>query len=639
MPRVTSPDKWTPVGVEDLEPIALEVVRSNANRSVIAGPGAGKTELLAQRACYLLQTGFCPAPRRILAISFKKDAAKNLKERVAQRCRPEEVFRFDSLTFDAFAKSLFDRFWKGLPKTWRPTSDYEIYFPNNQEHSDFLKSLLPQLGIATIAEIQELPKNTFEKKCVFGAPLLPKGIEAEDAKTWAIKNFWESHLFERPRSRLSFPMIGRLVELLLRVNPLLCEALRLTYSHVFMDEFQDTTHVQYDLVKTAFFNSKAVLTAVGDHKQQIMRWAMALDDSFRMFEEDFSAKRASLIRNYRSSPDLVRIQHALALTVDSQSEEAKSMTQDKFPDDACIILEFPSPPSEAEDLAGIISSSIQKNSLTPRDFVLLVKQKPQEYAPLLIKALQQHGLKGRAEAELQDLLAEPLTKILISFLRLGTKSRGGAEWIDCRQILRRFRGYDPREERQGRELQRELGEFHKTLAKQMETFTKDEASVSRLLETIVGFVRINQIKLLHPEYRQGSWFESVLTQVGKHLAHSCQAGESWNTALDDFEGRDAVPIMTIHKSKGLEYHTVIFVALDDSAWWSFRSQPEESQSAFFVAFSRAKRRIIFTYCAKRGRRKDIASLYDVLQTAGVQTRKYPLQGSNARPDDTPGIDR
>lgn len=121
--------EWVPVGVNELEPNADTVIRSNKNYSVIAGPGAGKTELLAQRACYLLQTGKCPYPYRILAISFKQDSAKNLKDRVNERCSKKDALRFDSLTFDAFAKSMLDRFMGALPKIWQPTQDYEIYFP------------------------------------------------------------------------------------------------------------------------------------------------------------------------------------------------------------------------------------------------------------------------------------------------------------------------------------------------------------------------------------------------------------------------------------------------------------------------------------------------------------------------------
>src|SRR5690242_13461534 len=91
------PHDWRPIGVEELEANALQVVRATNNRSVIAGPGAGKTELLAQRAAYLLQTGWARAPRRVLAICYKRDAASNLVARVRQRCHRNHAGRFDSL--------------------------------------------------------------------------------------------------------------------------------------------------------------------------------------------------------------------------------------------------------------------------------------------------------------------------------------------------------------------------------------------------------------------------------------------------------------------------------------------------------------------------------------------------------------
>lgn len=85
--------------------------------------------------------------------------------------------------------------------------------------------------------------------------------------------------------------------------------------------------------------------------------------------------------------------------------------------------------------------------------------------------------------------------------------------------------------------------------------------------------------------------------------------------------------MTIHKSKGLEFDTVIFLGLEDSQWWSFPDQPEEEKRAFFVAFSRAIRQVVFTYSEVRPNprtgeviaqtRGHIQSLYDVLQQAGI----------------------
>lgn len=82
--------------------------------------------------------------------------------------------------------------------------------------------------------------------------------------------------------------------------------------------------------------------------------------------------------------------------------------------------------------------------------------------------------------------------------------------------------------------------------------------------------------------------------------------------------------MTIHKSKGLEYHTVIFVGLDDDAWWSFAKDTVEGTAGFFVAFTRAKQRVVFTYCSTRGQRKKIGALYGLLAAAGVATKTLAL---------------
>ena len=129
-------ESWTPADGLELERGALKIVKSKRNILVVAGPGAGKTELLAQKACYLLQTGLCKDPKKILAISFKRDAAKNLKDRVNQRVGDYNANRFDSWTFDAFSKGLLDHFLKGLPQEWQQSRDYII--DNSKGFRDFL---------------------------------------------------------------------------------------------------------------------------------------------------------------------------------------------------------------------------------------------------------------------------------------------------------------------------------------------------------------------------------------------------------------------------------------------------------------------------------------------------------------------
>lgn len=622
--RRIAPDAWVPVGVDALEANAFDVVRSNDNRSVIAGPGSGKTELLAQRAAYLLQTGGSPRPQRILAISFKRDAATNLAARVRKRCRPEHAARLDSMTFDAFAKSIVDRFGQALPEAWRPTPDYQVFFAKEMMYRDFLNTVgTPPAGIGTRAQIEAIHARTFERKHLFGAPLPPEPKVPQNAVQWAASRYWETSLHGPRGSFLSFPMIGRLAELVLRVNPLAREALALTYSHLFLDEFQDTTQIQYDLVKTIFQGSKTVVTAVGDNKQQIMRWAMAMEEPFVELERDFGAKRTPLLNNYRSSPDLVRIQHVLAQALDEKAVEPVSKTVGAVSGDSCAVWDFSSAEAEAEKLAAFIVAEMKAHGLGPRDFVLLVRQKADDYVPLLAEALADHDVVLRNEAaeigpvKLQELLSEDMSELVISFIRLATSDRAGRAWGDCLNALSLLRGLVSDDERARARLGREIEGFAAAFRTKYPAPVDTKADAVALVTEVLDFIDRTDLAAACPAYRQGDWMKKVAEAVALHLLKSCAGQAEWSAALDIYEGADSLPLMTIHKSKGLEYHTVIFVGLDDGAWWSFSKDQVEATAGFFVAFTRAKQRVLFTYCPKRGHRNTIATLYELLQLAGV----------------------
>jgi superfamily I DNA/RNA helicase len=621
------PEEWQPVGVPALEANALAVVRSTNNRSVIAGPGAGKTELLAQRAAYLLQTGAAPAPRRILAISFKRDAATNLAIRVRRRCHRNHADRFDSMTFDAFAKGLIDRFGQALPERWRPRPDYEIMFPNERDFRDFLYQQVgtPPASVGAYADLQAISAKTFERRFLVGLPLSMDGWHQPTPAQWAAERFWQISLHEGKRSVLSFPMIGRLAELLLRINPMARDALRLTYSHLFMDEFQDTTQIQYDLVRTIFLGTDTVITAVGDNKQQIMRWAMAMDDPFTVFEKEFGATRTQLYNNYRSSPELVRIQHVLAQALDAQAVAPMSKTAGTIAGDSCAIWDFSSPKIEAEYLAAFVASEIKTHSLGPRDFVLLVRQKASDFAAILEPAFVAAGISLRNEAGvvgtimLQDLLVEPVSELIVAVLRLAMTPRAGRHWTKCQEALITVRGVAPDNDVAHSRLAQELDAYVLKLSTSHPSPPISKALSRSIVDDILGFIGSEKLIAVHPAYGQGDWLEKVLDSAAEHLHAVSAVANAWGTALDLYEGIDSLPLMTIHKSKGLEYHSVIFVGLDDGAWWSFSNDQIEATAGFFVAFTRAKQRVVFTYCAHRGTRTKIATLYQLLKDAGVKS--------------------
>ena len=619
-------NEWVAQGGLTLEPVALTVAKSTAAASVVAGPGAGKSELLAQRTCFLLQTRLCPSPQRILAISFKRDAARNLRDRVRLRAGDLSA-RFDSQTFDAFAKGLLDRFRLCLPRELRPPAEYQISNWYKNETEDFLRGLKPPIKLGTTHDLVALKGDEFMKNAVLGKRLRGISTAPKDVVEWAAVEVWRYSLRQ---GLLSFPMIGRLAEAILHFAPPVRRALQETYSHVLLDEFQDTTHVQYELTHTAFHATSSVLTAVGDHKQRIMGWAMALDDAFARFEQEFGAKREALLMNYRSAPELVRIQEFMIKALDPNGALPQSSEHLKPMEGSAEVIIFSDHQTEAQYLADLIRDFLIQGQRNARDVCVLCKQRPDVYAEPLLIALRERNIKGRIENELQELLGQPLTELAVAHLRLATHARSPADWELAMEFACGAQGLDPHDPA-SRRAEQALSQDITTLRIALAKRPQNEQDIHAVLDLALTQADRAALRQAHVQYRQGAFFKETLASVTKHLWGSVQVTDSWAAAIDDFDGVDSVPIMTIHKSKGLEYHTVIFLGLEDSAFWKFASQPIDDTCAFFVAFSRAKHRVLFTFCKQRTtspKHQDrpqaasgIRPLYDILKAAGVKSRK------------------
>lgn len=614
--RLVRPADWQPEGVVALEPNADVAVRSEASLSIIAGPGAGKTELLAQRATFLLQTGVSREPKRILAISFKHDAARNLRDRVVLRCGSELAQRFDCLTFDSFAKSLVDRFRAGIPQAWRPPRNYGIVIPKKDDWDAFLRNEIEMpLKFGGKKSQNQISWKAFEKS-VTGAPLPVSRPVPQTAAQFAVLEWWTRSL--SGDGRLTFDMLKRLAELVLRANPQLLAAMRISYSHVFVDEFQDTTQLQYDLLSTAFLGSKAEVTVVGDNKQRIMKWAGALDHVFEVFEGDFGAKRLPLHFNFRSHPALVAIQHIVARALDKQSVAAAPQRPNTAKKNICAVLEYATRIDEAESLAKFVSGQIKIQSIGHRDVVVLVKQKADKVTQSLDAAFRAQGIILRDESRsikgvaIQDLLTEPLCITLLTFLRLGTGVPSPDAWTEASSILDAMGRY-----RESDDIPAGLSTFQRKLQKEMASALTNP-SIKGAVRLILQFLTPTLLRKMAPQYKVGRWFEDVLQATYALLCECSANNDSWVEILGAFEGEKQVPVITIHKSKGLEYHTVLFVGLDDDSYWSMESEPEEAMATFFVALSRAKDRAFFTYCDARAERSKVARIYDLLDEAGVQ---------------------
>lgn len=617
------PESWRPRGITDLEPDAWRALRQEGSTCVVAGPGAGKTEFLAQRAAYLLETGICPPPHRILAISFKGDAAENLAARVHKRCPPDVSSRFTSLTFDAFTKSLVDRFQLAIPADWRPTRPYDIAFPTFRQMSGYLQGALRQTPDQWAAAVAGLNAGDFEPRHVGGYRLPIHRQEPRSGVDFAVLKWWTSQLGMAPRSSLTFININRLAELLLRASPHIRRALQVSYPFVFVDEFQDTTFAQYDFLLSAFHGAQVAITAVGDDKQRIMTWAGARGDAFKRFEVDFAAARIPLLFNFRSSPDLVRIQHVVARALDPDAAATVAQAERQVDGDVAQVWNSPTIAREAEHLGEWLATDMAARGRSPRDYAILVKQKSDDFEADLGATLANHGLRLRNESHvlgrttLQDLLSDNFAGIALALLRLGSRRRAADAWRKASVAVQQIRAVSVEDDRSGARVEDELTTFVSLLRLDMANNVPSHVSAEAFAERVFQFLQLPAVARTYLEYSTGDLLPIMADAFKQHLVSSSLNAVDWNGALDNFEGHGQIPLMTVHKSKGLEYDTVIFVGLDDQAWWAHIPGNFEGLATFFVALSRAKQRAIFSFCRERGQRHRVAELFKLLSDAGV----------------------
>ncbi len=601
------PLEWIPVDGFNLEIEALDTVKSKTNTLVVAGPGAGKTELLAQRACYLLQTHECVYPKKILAISFKRDAAANLRDRVELRCGKELANRFESKTYDAFAKEILDRFLASLEDKYQPRRDYGI-----TEAGDLRRAF-------------EVSGYQYNKKYadLIGKISLPFN-ETDTAQMY--HDVWNTLLKGKSSDefipKLTFEIISRLSEFLIRTNEYIKKSIQMTYSHVFLDEFQDTTSIQYDLVKTCFLTSDSVLTAVGDSKQRIMLWAGARPSVFTDYMNEFNATRKDLIMNHRSAPRLVEIQKAL---YQSLNEDGSTITpsQKWNPEDGLAYLRlFSDPDQEAEKICDEIKE-ITCNGVLLKEICILVKQEVNVYSTKIVEELKALGIKARNEALYQDLLKEDIIKILLALFKSAVYEQSPEEWIYLSEVIGRIQGIDVDADAQKiRDFVTYLSNLTDELSHQLDVNSKESFFI--LVDKLVERISKPRIVSLFPQYANMGYLDKLVNDFSELLWLEYEETSNWGQSIENLEGENSIAIMTIHKSKGLEFDTIFFVGLEDSAFWNFRNQPGEDRCAFFVALSRAKRRIDFTFCAGRKTRFNdfqkhqvIDEFYHIFDESGI----------------------
>ncbi|HEE9764681.1 TPA: ATP-dependent helicase [Pseudomonas putida] len=522
-------DQWAPSPGVRLEKNAWSVVHEH-DRSILltAGPGAGKTEVLAQRADYLLRTNSCRFPRRILAVSFKTDASRNLKERIQLRCGWNFASRFDSVTFHGFAKRIIDKFLPVIAE----------------------EGLNPDYAI---------------------------GAEAI------------------PGKQITFKQLLPLAIKIIQRSEVARNAIRKTYAHVFLDEFQDCTADQYELIKLLFLGTGIHLTAVGDRKQMIMGWAGALEGIFKSYATDFDALPLHLYANFRSKPNLLRVQNEIIREIDPTAvTPAELISGDEG---EVLAVHFLHSSQEATVLADNIRQWIEAG-VPPREIAVLMPRQVDDYGSALMAELGHRGIASRNDSELQDLLKEPAARLAIDYLScLYGKGQSDA-WARLMDL------FTPYEEASRDHLHRLFETTYRAHVRQVRAASKTTSPYEDWWTLTSSFIRdvgYPILTALSGDYESKPRLHEVVREVRDRVSALLSSEKTISGALARLSDDQAVRFLTIHKSKGLEFHTVIILGVETQAFWG---RLAEERCVYFVGVSRAKERLLITTAEYRPKPKN-----------------------------------
>jgi DNA helicase II / ATP-dependent DNA helicase PcrA len=613
-------------GAELNVPQAAAVAATEGPLLVFAGAGSGKTRVITYRVAHLVAT-YDVAPYRILAVTFTNKAAGEMKQRLAKLLGDDVARDLWVGTFHATCARLLRRHAEaaGLKK------DFLIYDEADQRAvvTRVLKEL--DLDDRRYPVRMLLSRIHKEKQEGRGPEQMPRRDFVDDQI---------APVYERYDKKLAEANAVDFEDLILRVTRLAegktdaGDELRRRFAYVLVDEFQDTNHMQYRLVRQLAGQSRN-LCVVGDDDQSIYRWRGADIRNIRGFRSDFpEADVVKLEQNYRSTARIVRA--ALAIIKPCREREPKELwTANEEGAKVAVVAT-----TDERGEAGFLVSRVQAlvaESVSLGDIAVFYRVHAQ--SRVLEEALRTEniayqiigGTKFFERAEIKDFLA--YLRVLVNprsdvdLLRvINVPARGiGRATIDRLIALADEHGastFDAlelasRASEIGTAARKRLAAFRAMLAglaDRVLTMAPSEAAALVLDQT--GFEKALKAEDTAESDARLENLGELVGSIMDYEEEAKAAGETPTLAgylervtlssdTDQLEDAPKLVLMTVHGAKGLEFKNVFLTGMEDELFPYRGLAPgeeedlEEERRLAYVAVTRARERLFVTYAMVR----------------------------------------
>lgn len=617
---------------EQLNPAQREAVETlNGPLLLLAGAGSGKTRVLTFRMANLIAMGEATA-ESLMAVTFTNKAAHEMQNRVVKLLGEMGIPVYDRLWISTFHSSC-----ARILRDDIHLLDYQPFFAIYDD-SDQISLIKKVLGILNINDKMHPPRS-FQARINEAKQLAlhPEDIERKNLIQWDDQSVAVYKIYEQELKKANALDFGDLLfktHELFKMYPDILKKYQDRFQYISVDEYQDTNHIQYLLVKQ-LADAHRNLCVVGDEDQSIYSWRGADITNILTFEKDFpECKVIKLEENYRSSKTIVEA--ASQLIQHNTQRKNKTLFSHREEGEKIVIHEDLNEYEEARFVVQNIESLMRTGPRSYKDFAVFYRTNAQ--SRVLEDHMRSHGIpykivggmKFYERMEVKDILAylktmlNPTDDIAVERI-INVPARGigktTIEKIEEIGIQRKITFYDAilvaAEERAVHSgAARKLRDFRTMLdglalkaksLKLSELFVEilDATEyVIRLKEenTPESQSRIDNLEELANairQFEQERGEEATLTTFLEEMALVSDA--------DDVEqSENYVTLMTLHISKGLEYPVVFIVGMEEGLFPSSRSTDandplavEEERRLAYVGMTRAREQLFLTYARSR----------------------------------------
>ena len=614
------------------------VLQKDGPMIIIAGAGSGKTRVLTYRIAHLMQQGIDAF--NILSLTFTNKAAREMKERIAGVVGVSEAKNLWMGTFH----SVFARILRSEADKLGFPSNFTIY--DTQDSVRLLTSIIKEMN---------LDKERYKAKQI------QNRISSFKNSLVTVRAYFNNTDLQEADMHASRPKVGDIYkeyvdrcfkagamdfdDLLLRTNELLARFPEVLakyqdrFRYIMVDEYQDTNHSQYLIVK-ALADRFQNICVVGDDSQSIYSFRGANIQNILNFQKDYpDVKTFKLEQNYRSTKNIVNA--ANSVIARNKTKLDKEVWTSNDAGDSINVMRTISDGEEGRFVAQSIWENMMNHQLKPNDFCVLYRTNSQSRA--IEDALRKKnidykiygGISFYQRKEIKDILSylrilinpndEEALKRIINYPARGI----GATTIDRltiaanhykKSIFDIIKYIDKIDIKINSSTKNKLQNFMNMILRfQIEAQTKNAFEIAEIV--------VKQVRLIKDLEKDGtpeavSKVENVqelLNGIKDFITDKIEQGEdaSLTAFLEDValatdfdskkdNDKPSVSLMTIHQSKGLEYKYIYIVGLEENLFPSAmsmntRSELEEERRLFYVALTRAEKVAYLTYAQTRYR--------------------------------------